>query len=48
MEDSTATPIFFVTFPPMKPRMLRFCHFVASAILVRVGPPFDHPDWISN
>jgi hypothetical protein len=30
--DSTASPIFFVTFPLMNPRMLWFCQSVAFAI----------------
>ena len=36
--DSTVMPIFLRRVPLMKPRMLWFCQFVASAISAKVAP----------
>src|SRR5687767_2673565 len=38
LEDSTVRPIFFATFPLMKPRMLWSCQSVALAISAVVAP----------
>jgi hypothetical protein len=40
LDDSTTSPIFFVTFPLRNPRMLWFCQEVALAISAIVAPTF--------